>query len=351
MRIVVDITHPCDINFFRAAIRRWQGEGHSVKLVYLDRGIVPELVRHEYPDLEAQQVGRHASTKWGLYLQTGALRELQLLRALVGQAIDVLVGFPGFQGALVGRLLGIKSMGAYDDPEHRPNMLLAKALCDRLVVPEYLGLSGGNLVRCRALKEWSYLAPAHFRPDAAALRPYHLERRGYLVVREVEPRSLNYDAQRLPGGETSMVQAAYNAGLCKQRVLLSLEDKSRKDLFPQWTILQEPVSDLYSLMYFSRGVCSNGDSMAREAAQLGVPSFYLGDRAMKANSALYSMGLMRHISADPAPLLEALSALPAAPEAAQQAVRDKLGAIWEDPTDVLTRVLNDLGAERTQGAG
>lgn len=342
MRIAVDITHPCDINFFRAPIRRWLRDGHSLQLVYLDRGIVPTLVRHEYPDLAAQSVGRHASGKWGLYLQTGALRELQLFRALAGRSIDVVVGFPGFQGALVARLLGIKSLGAYDDPEHRPNMLLARAFCHRLVVPEYLGLTGGNLVPCRALKEWSYLAPAHFSADPGALAPYGLKPRGYWVLREVEPRSLNYEEQRLPGGETSMVEAAYNAGLCEDRVLLSLEDKRRKSLFPRWTILEEPVEDLYSLMHYSRGVCSNGDSMAREAAQLGVPSFYLGDRAMKANSALYSMQLMRQISTEPRALLEALRALPPLTESSQRAVRERLDATWEDPTDVLTRVLGEL---------
>jgi predicted glycosyltransferase len=36
--------------------------------------------------------------------------------------------------------------------------------------------------------------------------------------------------------------------------------------------------------------------MAREGAQLGVPSAYCGHRQMKANDALYELGLMRHVT-------------------------------------------------------
>lgn len=88
MQIVVDITHPCDINFFRAIIARLVSDGHDVELVYLNRGKVPALVAAEYPELPAIEVGTHASSRLGLYLRTGLLREFQLARALWGKRID-----------------------------------------------------------------------------------------------------------------------------------------------------------------------------------------------------------------------------------------------------------------------
>jgi hypothetical protein len=84
--------------------------------------------------------------------------------------------------------------------------------------------------------------------------------------------------------------------------VLSLEDKSIAGNFPEhWTILQEPVSDIHSLIYYSKGVVSSGDSMAREGAMLGVPSIYCGIRKMKANELLMGIGLLHHL-----PLKEAV---------------------------------------------
>jgi hypothetical protein len=80
-------------------------------------------------------------------------------------------------------------------------------------------------------------------------------------------------------------------------VLLSLEDKTRlKDVPPHWIVLQEPVADIHSMMFFSRAFLSTGDSMAREAAELGVPSFYLGTRDMPANNVLVDRGFLWQIA-------------------------------------------------------
>ncbi|MDD3406063.1 MAG: DUF354 domain-containing protein, partial [Paludibacteraceae bacterium] len=70
-------------------------------------------------------------------------------------------------------------------------------------------------------------------------------------------------------------------------VLLSLEKKDKRDLYPHnWILLQEPLEDIHSLIYYSCGLISSGDSMAREAALLGVPAYYLGIRyGMPANAA------------------------------------------------------------------
>ena len=46
------------------------------------------------------------------------------------------------------------------------------------------------------------------------------------------------------------------------------------------------IEDIHSLIYYAAGLVSSGDSMAREAALLGVPSYYLGIwYSMPANAA------------------------------------------------------------------
>jgi len=334
MRFVFDIQHPVDVNFFRSAIARLRASGHQVLLVVLRRGRVGQIARHEYPDIETIDVGRHLGFLPGLVFRTGLWRELELVRALRGRRVDAALGFPGFQTAIAGRLLGFKSVGAYDDPEHRPNFVLSRLCLDRLVLPQCLGETGARIVTFRALKEWAYLAPGHFTPDPAVLDRYELAPREYIFVREVEARSLNYRSQR-----RQIIEELYDAGLSGERVIFSLEDKRRRGRFLAWTVLEEPVA-VHSLMYYSRLVVSNGDSVAREGAQLGVPSIYCGQRQMKANDALYELGLMHHLT-ELEPLLEACR-LVRASDVEQRRTRERLSGLWEDPTDVLMRALRDV---------
>jgi hypothetical protein len=161
MRFVFDVQHPVDVNFFRSAIRRLRADGHQVLLVVLRRGSVRQIVRHEYPDVETIDVGRHVSFRPGLILRTGLWRA----RARQGAA--------GCQSPLRwasrlpdrdrGKLLGFKSVGAYDDPEHRPNFLLSSWL-DRFVLPECLGETGSQSCSSGPSKEWAYVAPGAFTP-------------------------------------------------------------------------------------------------------------------------------------------------------------------------------------------
>ena len=81
-----------------------------------------------------------------------------------------------------------------------------------------------------------------------------------------------------------------------RKVLLSLEDKSMKERYPEdWILLEEPVEGIHSLIYYSCALISSGDSMAREAALLGVPSYYLGIRYdMPANRAASRLGILHN---------------------------------------------------------
>ncbi len=113
-------------------------------------------------------------------------------------------------------------------------------------------------------------------------------------MREVSHKSFNYYNQQ--DGIISSFAGNINAGT---KVILSLEDKSYAGRYPaHWSILQEPVEDIHSLIYYSRLVISSGDSMAREGAMLGVPSIYCGTRKMKANELLMAAGLLQHLPGD-----------------------------------------------------
>jgi predicted glycosyltransferase len=133
-----------------------------------------------------------------------------------------------------------------------------------------------------SLKEWAYLNPRTFVPKVEMLEKYGVKPKEYMFLREVSVGTINYAGQASGAilGIKDMIPT-------DMRVLFSLEEKKRRDEYPaDWILLQEPIEDIHSLIYYSAGLVSSGDSMAREAALLGVPSYYLGIRySMPANAA------------------------------------------------------------------
>ena len=78
-----------------------------------------------------------------------------------------------------------------------------------------------------------------------------------------------------------------------------MEDKSKKKLYPkEWILLEEPVEDIHSLIYYSKALISSGDSMAREASVLGIPGIYIGQRIMSVNSVLQDLSELHIVKID-----------------------------------------------------
>jgi len=336
MRVLFDFIHPAHINFYKHLVRELHDEGHEVVLVCLARGKIPHIMREEFPNLPCHVVGSYAKSKWGLYLRTGLFRALCLMVFVARHRPDASMTCAAFQTDFMARLFGFPSLGVYDDPSH-VNFRLSRRLLYRFLLPECLGYSGRNVIPFKGLKEWAYLSPRRFVPRQEALRAYGLEPKQYIFIRDVDTASLNYRSQTI-----NNVLRLYELGLSAEKVLLSLEDKARRTSYANWQILEEPVDDIHSLMFYSRMVISSGDSMAREGAQLGVSGVYCGNRAMEANDALENLGFLHHVT-DPQTLLDAVrSGEWEVSEDEQVARRQQLLETWDDPCDMVRQNLYEL---------
>ncbi len=340
MRIHFDITHGAHANFFKNLVPMLSSSGHDVRVTVLQRGRLPDIVRELYK-VPVTVIGQYCTGLLTMAVRTGLVRSISLARYFSHFPPDILVGVACFQPALLARFMSTVSIGLYDDPEHPMGFKLTRLFCNRFLAPECVSQSAKGIISFKGLKEWAYLSPEYFKPDSSILNRYGVKPGEYIFIRSIDPSSLNYRGQADP------ILELYRTGLETSKVLLSLERKDMRPLFTRWSILEEPVGDIHSLMYFSKAVISSGDSMAREGSQLGVRSFYCGNREMMANRELIEKGFMTH-ETNIDQLCELVSGIEPRSQEEQRARRRSLASIWDDPNKLLFNLIQSVGKVGSQ---
>jgi uncharacterized protein len=283
MRIWFDISHLAQYNFYRKSIVNL-AKSNKVFITILNRGVLPKVVRREIGNLdniEISVVGMHRGNRLSAILESNILRIIKLFMWIINKKIDISLS-NGYQASFLGFFFKYPSYTFGDDPDAH-GFLLKKwfstishyCIYEKPENKDY----ERSIVILRTLKEWAYLSTKYFHSNIDVLNNYNVQPYNYLFLREAITGTTNYKGQ-----QEQMILGIANAIPKDVSVILSLENKSSRDRYPaSWTILEEPVTNIHSLIYYSRGMISSGDSMAREASLLGVDSFYLGIRNMPAN--------------------------------------------------------------------
>ena len=289
MRILIDISHPAHINFFKFAINRLFQENNEIIITALRRGKVPSIIEKEFWNHKVKYVGEHKGTKLSIIFNANIKKFFNLLFFVINKKTDIGISVGGIPLGFVFKILGKPYLRFSDDPECKIHLFLAKLTSTELFFPPIIK-PDGKVKIMNALKEWAYLSPKYFTPAIKELSNYNLRPQGYIFIREVSTGSLNYANQ-----QSNMIATFARDLPHNYHVLLSLEDKSTINQYPSnWILLKEPLNDIHSLIYFSKIVISSGDSMAREGAMLGVPSIYCGIREMAANTVMIDKGMLFH---------------------------------------------------------
>ena len=327
MNIWIDILHTPQFNFYKPFITMLSERGHNVYVTALNRGKLPVIVRKELegiPNVAVSVIGRHRMNKISVILEANLLRLIQLLVWCAKHKIDVSFS-NGSHVGMMGKIFGFPAYEFEDDPQAADYQLMVKFSTQNHSIiydlPDGYNLHPKDKL-LKVLKEWAYLNPTLFHPNLDMLKQYGVEPRKYIIMREVSVGTLNYADQ-----EADTILKIASMIPVDMPVLLSLEKKDKRHLYPkEWILLQEPIEDIHSLIYYSAGLVSSGDSMAREAALLGVPAYYLGIRYdMPANAAAAKVAnLQNQKTADFASWIKNLSVTPDEAEKKQIALRQHI---------------------------
>jgi hypothetical protein len=270
MKILIDVTHPAHVHFFKGATKVWQEHGHQVKFVAREKEMTTQLL-DEYK-IPFQTLSKIRKGLFGLAVEL-IEHQGKLLKVIRDFHPDVMLNIGGTFIVHVGKLMGVKTC-VFTDTEHaKLSNGITFPFATYICTPEsYTDDLGEKHHRYKGYQELSYLHPNQFSPNPEILTKLDIQEgeRFFLL------RFVSWGASHDVGQEgisdqdkLRLVEELKKEG----RVLISSEMPLSKDLEP-FSLNISPIH-IHDLLYYASMYIGEGATMASEAAILGTPSVYV----------------------------------------------------------------------------
>lgn len=271
MRIILEVTHPAHVHFFRHPIDLLKGKGHDILIT--SRGKDCTLSLLDEINIPHQKISTAGTGGIFSMFHELARRDVVLFKTLRKFRADVIAGVGGTSAAHVGVLARCPSIIFYDTEEATLQNAITYPLASRIVVPEsYRGWSPRRrTIRYRGYHELSYLHPGYFKPDRSIALHNGLAQEGDTFLIRLVSWNANHDLG-LTGWDTPTLRRVVDALSARGKVLISSEAK----LPNEFSALRYSgrQSAIHHVISFCRMVVGESATMASEAVVLGVPAIY-----------------------------------------------------------------------------
>src|SRR5688500_15405264 len=145
MRILLDITHPAHVHFFRNAIRQWQAEGDSVLVTSRDKDITLQLLDQFGIEHQCLSVAKRGVIGLGLELSERGLKLVREVQRFKPNVAAASAGTFVVYGCLPHR---IPTVVFYDTEHARVSNAITYPLASAVVTPQaYEGNIGKKHIR------------------------------------------------------------------------------------------------------------------------------------------------------------------------------------------------------------
>lgn len=272
MRILIDISHPAHVHFFRESIRQFARRGHEVQVVSRVKDITTELL--DLYNIE-HSILSTAPKKKNIFFFTMEMVThcFKLSREVRRFKPDVMLQIAGTFIAPVGKLFRTTTVVFYDTEFATISNAIAYPLADYICTPDcYERVIKRNHIIYPGYHELAYLHPDIFKPDVSILKANRLEVNDkFFIVRFVGWTALHdYEEEGFTlENKYALIQMLAKHG----KVLISSESELPPELFPFQSHI--PYNDIHDVMAFASLVIGESSTMASEAAVLGVPAVFI----------------------------------------------------------------------------
>jgi len=270
MKILIDVTHPAHVHFFKGATRIWQEHGHEVKYVARDKEITTQLLEEYHVPFTT--VSKIRKGLLGLSVEL-IEHQVRLVPVIKDFRPDVILNIGGTFVVHVGRLMGVKTF-VFTDTEHaKLSNSITFPFATRVCTPDSFSENlGEKQVRYAGYQELAYLHPNCFSPNPEVHRDLDLgDKERFFILRFVSWGAAHDVGKRGFSTEDKirLVERLKQQG----RVLITSESQLPGNLKPYR--LQVNPTHIHDLLHYASMYIGEGATMATEAAILGTPSVYV----------------------------------------------------------------------------
>jgi uncharacterized protein len=270
MNILIDLSHPAHVHFFKHAARIWQERGHRIQFAARNKDVTFQLLdAYGYP-YQGLSAIRKGISGLGFELLE---HEWRLARLAVKFKADVMLNIGGTFIVHAGKLLGIPAV-VFTDTEHaKLSNAITFPFADWICTPScYTSNLGKKQVRYNGSHELAYLHPNYFTPDSRILNEIGIEREEKFFLVRFVTWGASHDIGQ--GGFSDEDKRELIFKLSRLGKVFITSEGQIPDEFESHKLPINPVK-IHDLLSYCNLYIGEGATMAAEAAILGTPSIYV----------------------------------------------------------------------------
>lgn len=270
MNVLFQLSHPAHFHLFKNVASQLTADGHKVHIVIKTKDILEDLVRESgFPYLNVNDKA-HRGSNLGI-LWDMVIRDWKILRYCIKNHIDLLAGSTP-EVAQIGWLLGKSRINFGEDDASIVPLFFKSA--GRFIQTELSPVSCNNgkyeckTVHYAGYHKLAYLHPNVFAPDKSVVAKYFNPDEPYFLLRFAQLKA--YHDGAAAGIDDALAKELIGILEPFGRVFITSERPLPESL-EKYRLASNPL-DIHHVMAFARLYIGDSQSMAVEAAMLGVPN-------------------------------------------------------------------------------
>ncbi|GHT19529.1 hypothetical protein FACS189429_7290 [Bacteroidia bacterium] len=279
MNILVQLSHPAHFHLYKNAIKNWQNTGNQVFILIKTKDILEDLLKQANLPYYNILPDDNRKSKFDILKQM-IIKDFRIAKFCLEHKINLLTGSTP-EVAQVSWLLRKYSVNlGEDDMAVVPAWAKAAGpFVQTILSPEVC--NNGNLekksVKYNSFQKLAYLHPNVFTPDKKVVEKYFSAEKPYFILRFAK-LTAHHDAG-IQGINTETAQKLIDI-LKPHGDIYITSERELEPQFEKYRLNINPL-DIHHIMAFASLYIGDSQSMAVEAAMLGVPSIRFNDFAGK----------------------------------------------------------------------
>lgn len=276
MNILIQLSHPAHFHFYKNVAQALIQDGHKVFVLIKSKDILEDLCKDAQLPYYNINARAHRGSKFGI-LWDMFVRDWRIMRFCRANKIDLLTGSTA-EVAQIAKLMHKSCVNIGEDDQRVVPLskyflapflqsLLAPVSCDT-------GSMEKRTVHYPGFQKLTYLHPKRFTPNAEVLKQYKIDpTKPYFLIRFAKLNA-HHDTG-VQGISTEVAQHIIDL-LSPHGQIYITSERELEPQFEQYRLHINPL-DIHHVMAFATLYIGDSQSMAVEAAMLGVPSLRFND--------------------------------------------------------------------------